>query len=229
MALVNTETGEIVDAMTRDEAVALTVCIRDHAEQMWGMLVEAHDRRAWSALGYTTWADYVQAEFDMSRSRSYQLLDRGRVIRAIEEVTGVSTSVDITEAVARDIKPHLKAVTDSIKEKVTAEATVEPERVKEIVAEVVAEERTKAKQQAEDRAAIAALNEQAKDAGIETDRSVLAERGAFTRLCGDITKQADPADFVARHRDWFNDRRIAMAENAYAWLDAFLLEAREGK
>lgn len=44
------------------------------------------------------------------KQRSFQLLDQGRVIRAIEGVTE-STTVDfITEREAREIKPHLALV-----------------------------------------------------------------------------------------------------------------------
>jgi hypothetical protein len=34
-------------------------------------------------LGYPTWQEYVQKEFNLSRSRSYQLLDRARVQQAL--------------------------------------------------------------------------------------------------------------------------------------------------
>lgn len=230
MALVNTETAEIISACTPEEARQLTDEIRNAAEQVWELLVAAHDRQAWSALGYATWADYVRTEFDMSRRQAYYLLDQGRVAFAIEEASGVQhVAHDLTIRETQEIKPHLTAVTSSIKDKVAAEATVEPERVKEIVAEVIAEETSKARQAAEDRAALAELNAQAKSAGIDMDPKAAAERGAYARLCADLTKQGDPAEFVERHRGWLNERRIGMAEKAYEWLDAFLLEAREAK
>lgn len=97
MSLVNTETGEIVVPLTRDEAQALTAKIKGYVSQAWLMLVEAHDRHAHIALGYSTWADYVQAEFEIGRSRSYQILDQARVIR---ELDAVSTDVD-TDAAGR--------------------------------------------------------------------------------------------------------------------------------
>ena len=236
MTLVNVETGEVVVPLNRDEAQMLTAKIKGYVSQAWLMLVEAHDRHAHTALGYATWADYVQAEFEIGRSRSYQILDQARVIREIDAV--VSTAVDIapsaiadvvTERDARDVKPNLKAVTDSIREKVTAEATVEPQRVKEIVAEVVAIERDKAKQEAEDRKAIADLNEQAKAAGMDVDPASLAEKGAFSRLCLDIAKQAEPAFFIAKHRSHLTERHIAQAERAHAWLGEFLTLIGEAK
>lgn len=229
MALVDTTTGEIVAACSPDEARRLTDEIRGAAERVWSLLLEAHDRQAWSALGYSTWADYVQAEFDMSRSRSYQMLDQGRVIRAIEEVTGVSTKVDISEREARDLKPHLDSVIGSIEEGLAAEPDIDPDRAQKIVDDAIAEGRAKARQAAEDRAAMADLNEKGRAAGMDLDEKSLAERGGFSRLCMDLSKLAEPADFLARHRAHLTPRHIAQAERAYAWLDTFLLELKEGE
>lgn len=230
MALVDTSTGELVAACTPDEARQLTEAIRGAAEQVWSLLVAAHDRQAWSALGYSTWADYVRTEFDMSRRQAYYLLDQGRVAFAIEEASGVQhVAQDLTIREAQEIKPRLKAVTDSIKEKVTAEATVEPERVKEIVAEAVAEHVEQAKQKTEDRAALAALNAKGRAAGMDLDEKSLTERGDWSTYCRELAKTADPSVFLARHRAHLTDRHIAQAERAYAWLDSFLLEYREAQ
>lgn len=117
--VASVETGEILAAITPDQARALTDRIRDSVEATWSLLLEAHESRAWAALGYSTWAEYVSAEFDMSRSRSYQLLDQGRVVREIQGA--VSTKVDIDERAARDIKPHLDDVTDEIQERIAEE------------------------------------------------------------------------------------------------------------
>lgn len=227
MALVDSTTGEVVAACTPEEARSLTDSIRDAAEQVWSLLLEAHDRQAYAALGYATWADYVRDEFDMSRSRSYQMLDQGRVIRAIEHVA--STSVDITEAAARDIKPNLKVVTDAIKDKIAEEATVEPERVKEIAAQVIDEERAKVRQAAEDRAALVELNEVAAAAGMDQDRERTQQRGAFSRLCRDLSELPEPSSFIAYQSPHLTPRHVAQAERAHAWLDAFLLEIGESK
>jgi hypothetical protein len=113
----------------------LTDRIKASADQLWVLLLEAHERRAWVALGYASWAAYVRAEFHISRSRSYQLLDQGRVIRALQSV---STSVDISEAQARDLKPRLAAVTEAVRSRVAAEASGS---VADTVAQVVEDER----------------------------------------------------------------------------------------
>jgi hypothetical protein len=157
MAEVNVIPGEVLAAMTVDEARAITDRIKDAAEEMWSLLLTAHERKAWAALGYQSWEEYIGGEFNMSRRRSYQLLDQGRAIHAIAAAAGMeppptnSASVDVnrgshiplTEREAREIKPILPQVTAEIKERVTSLGpTPEPEAVKEVVREVVKETRT---------------------------------------------------------------------------------------
>lgn len=148
--IASVETGEILAAITPDQARALTDRIRDAVEATWALLLEAHEQRAWAALGYSTWAEYVGAEFDMGRQYSYRLLDQGRVIRAIEEATadvthgsrgGVSPIGDISEHTARQIKPHLDDVTDEIEERLADEPDAEPDRVRDIVNETIGRHR----------------------------------------------------------------------------------------
>jgi hypothetical protein len=69
-----------------DEAENLTRLIKgklegilDQIYEVHQLILEAHDRKAWQALGYPTWQQYVKKEFNLSRSRSYGLLDRARV------------------------------------------------------------------------------------------------------------------------------------------------------
>jgi hypothetical protein len=87
------------------EARELTEQIKGSVEKTWRLLLNAHEWNAWAALGYDTWESYVRAEFGIGRSRSYQLLDQGRVVREIE--AAVSTNVDIKEAQARELAPLL--------------------------------------------------------------------------------------------------------------------------
>lgn len=108
-----------------DEAGAreLTDRIRTAAEQTFRLLQEAHDRKAWAALGYSSYVEYAAAEFGMAKSRAYQLIDQARVVDALEEAAGDSTSVEnLTEAAARDIKPVLPDVVEDVKEQVAAGA-----------------------------------------------------------------------------------------------------------
>lgn len=109
----------IVTAITPDEARSLTDRIRAAAEHLHSLLLEAHEREAWRALGYPTWRAYATAEFGMSQSHAYRLLDHGRVVRALEQAAG-SPIGEISELAAREIKPHLADVTTEIHDRIKA-------------------------------------------------------------------------------------------------------------
>ena len=123
--------------MNKEEASRLTERIKSSVEALWQLIVEAHDRQAWKALGYESWKGYVKAEFKMSESRSYRLLDQGKVIKALEAATGnsptgESVAKDITEREARRIKPRLKQVAEAVEAKV-AEGVEPHQVVREVV------------------------------------------------------------------------------------------------
>lgn len=120
------------------EARALTDQIKGSVERTWGLLIAAYERQAWKALDYTSWHAYVTAEFGISRSRSYQLIDQATVVREIQAAADVSTPVDISEAVARDVKPHLEQVAEQVHEAVAH--VDEPDRA-EVAAQVVRDAR----------------------------------------------------------------------------------------
>lgn len=134
--------------LTKAEASALTERIRGHIDAAWADITKAYEGKAWKALGYTSWEAYVKAEFDMSRQRSYQLIDQGRVIHAIAEATGESVNHGrhISEREAREIKRDLPAVTSEIRERV--EQGENPETV---VSETVAMARADKERQREER------------------------------------------------------------------------------
>lgn len=69
--------------LSHDEARMLTTEIQRTSIKLWLLVTEAHDRSAHFALGYDSWDDYVRAEFKMSPSRSYQLVDTGHVMREL--------------------------------------------------------------------------------------------------------------------------------------------------
>lgn len=100
-----------------DEAAArrLTERIRTATRQVCLLLLEAHERRGWVVLSYTRWEDYVATEFGFSRSRSYELLDQGRVILAVQEAARLSKIPDISGYTASQIKHCLPEVTEKIR------------------------------------------------------------------------------------------------------------------
>lgn len=113
---------ETVAACTPAEARDLTEKIKHTAEDLSALLLEAHSRGAWKALGYDSWRAYATAELSISQSRAYQLLDHAKVVAAIQAAAGedFSTKLEITERDARDLKPDLSEVTEKIRERVQA-------------------------------------------------------------------------------------------------------------
>lgn len=96
--------------MTAADARALTDRIRARLGEVSLALLEAHDRRAWAAIGYGSWADYVSREFGLSRSRSYELLDHARISIALGRAAGLSGPATITPRTACRIKPAVPAL-----------------------------------------------------------------------------------------------------------------------
>lgn len=192
---VDTDTGEIVQPCSAEEARDLTDRIKQHAEALWELLLEAHDRGAWKALSYSTWADYVAGEFSRTKQWSYQLLDQGRAIKAIEEAAG-SNAFDLTVNEARDVKPHLTDVTNDVREQVDNEPEPSTERVRQIVTETVDRYRDVAKREAEAREVMADVDP-AKTPKQDPER-VQRERTVINA----INALADVADPYALARDW---------------------------
>lgn len=88
------------------EARSLTDRIKASAEDLWHMLLEAYEGGAHTALGYSSWGAYFEAEFGGKQSRGYQLIDAGRVVKAIESHSTIVESPN--EAQARELAPLAK-------------------------------------------------------------------------------------------------------------------------
>ncbi len=113
-----------------DEAGArkLTEQIRAATRQVCLLLLEAHERRVWVVLNYTRWEDYVSAEFGFSRSRSYELLDQGRVILALQEAAALTEIPDVSGYAASQIKHCLPEITEEIRTRARDSGTGVPMR-----------------------------------------------------------------------------------------------------
>lgn len=125
-------------ALTRGEAMHLTNEIRAKSRTFSVLLVEAHDRKAWSALGYDSWTHYVQGELGFSRSRSYELLDHGRILMSVAEAAGMSGIPDISPFAAAQVKPHLDELKIQIAKRVVGRTEHE---ARELVASLISEMR----------------------------------------------------------------------------------------
>ena len=137
--LVVIPSGEMAhEELTYDEATNLTSTIRNAANMLWFLIVKAYEGKAWKVLGYTSWGEYVTEEFDMSRSRSYQIIDQAKVIKAIEAAAPGGTKIKLSEAAARDLKHVLDNVIPEIKEKTQG---LNAEEAEGVVEEILKEQR----------------------------------------------------------------------------------------
>lgn len=130
------------DEMSEDTAREITDAIRSAATATYILLAQAHEGKAYKALGYETWADYVKTEFDMSTSRSYQLLDLSKVMKQIEEASPEGTQIKLTEAQARDLKREIPKITEEIREKTKGKTA---EESADIVGDILDEAREQKK------------------------------------------------------------------------------------
>lgn len=101
MATAVSQKNSVQNEMTEGEARALTDQIIETTETLWGLISEAYQKRAWAALGYESWEDYVAVEFGSERlsvSRVERpsvvgiLREAGLSFRAISDVTGDAVS-----------------------------------------------------------------------------------------------------------------------------------------
>lgn len=121
--------------LSKSEAEALTNRIKKSLKDLCPLLCEAHARRAWSSLGYRSWEQYVRHEFGMSRSRSYEILEQGRVLRAIQEAAGLTRLPDLSPYAALQVKPHLVQVIAEVQRRLRANRA--PIDIDGVVSEVV--------------------------------------------------------------------------------------------
>jgi hypothetical protein len=116
----------------------LTNRIRTATRHVCLLLLEAHQGRAWFVLGYRTWEEYIQREFGLSRSRSYELLDQARVIVAIMEAAKVTSVPDVSAYTALLLKSNLCEITEAIRLRIEESGHADPRRV---IEEVIEQER----------------------------------------------------------------------------------------
>lgn len=109
--------------LTVRQARLLTFQIRSATRAVSQLLLLAHDRKAWRALGYRSWRTYVRQELGFSRSRSYELLDHARVVQAIGAAGGLSDFPDISPKTAADLKPFLEDVVQEVRRRCRAAAS----------------------------------------------------------------------------------------------------------
>lgn len=92
---IDLSTGEIVDVMSEPEARELTEQIRNSAHDLRRLITEAHDRKAWSALGYASFEEWIDAELRISKSHAYRLMEHEATIKALQAASPIGDDVDV--------------------------------------------------------------------------------------------------------------------------------------
>lgn len=209
--MIKTTPAKNAEPLNKAQARALTERIRKHIDAAWADITAAYEGKAWKALGYSSWEAYVKAEFDMSRQRSYQLIDQGRVIAAVRESSGdLSTTVDISEREAREIKDVLPAVTAEIHKRVEA-----GEAPGKAVAETVADARAEKDRQREERKARQAeLDRQRDEARAALPESVQKAEAAKKAAIEARTASKSGLSDAERIAELEESVRLLEAENA---------------
>jgi len=132
------------------DAIAITAAIRSDLRAAWDKVAAAYHGRAWVPLGYDSWDDYCEAEFDGSRIRIPReqrrdvvtsLREEGLSLRAIAAVTGQNERTirrDLASPAANAAPASEQPATTGLDGK-TYTRTTPPAREEVIDAEVVEE------------------------------------------------------------------------------------------
>lgn len=119
---------------TYDEALELTKSIKSTITAAWVLLGRAHEGKAYRALGYKTWEEYVRTEFDFSVRTSYRLLDKAEVVRALEQASPADTAIQLTNKQVQEIKRELPKIVERVQQETTGKT---PEAAAEIVENII--------------------------------------------------------------------------------------------
>jgi hypothetical protein len=88
--------------LSEQDARKLTEEVKADAQALWAKLLELYEGQAHKALGYSSWGDYWTEEFGGSKSRGFQMLEAGRVLKALEAHSTIVES-PANEGVAREL------------------------------------------------------------------------------------------------------------------------------
>lgn len=90
--------------LTHADARRLTDEVKADAQALWRKLLALYEGGAHTALGYSTWWAYCAAEFDLGKSRAYQLLEAGQTLDTLRAHSNMLES-PTTDRVVRELSP----------------------------------------------------------------------------------------------------------------------------
>lgn len=86
-------------------------------------LIEINARGLYKEAGFKDWPSYIRERWDMSKSRSYQVMAAAKTIAAAEAMGVPANQLPKTEAAAREFEPVVKTGDATVVKAAAAEAT----------------------------------------------------------------------------------------------------------
>lgn len=213
------EDGEIVPSeMTKEEALEITESIRSTVIAVYVLLDRAHQGKAYKALGYETWKDYIAGEFDFSTQRSYQLLDLAKATKAIEEASPEGYTSNLTEAQARDIKRELPKITKRIEDETEG---LDPDDVPEKIKSIIEETREDTKKEKDPKPQVSSSDEEDDDEEREARNKELEEEA--DRILDSESGLSGTHDYENVDAD--EDERVTRTKATYFYSFKTIIEA----
>lgn len=120
-----------VSELSESDAEDLTERINTASDQLCWMVYEAHERKAWKALGHRSFKDWAIKRLVMSEVQAHRLFNQAKAILDLEEAAGLNAEdatnpwvshdwghVSIPERQLRDLKPRMDEVVAAVREAV---------------------------------------------------------------------------------------------------------------
>lgn len=139
---LNFSSPELNEADARE----ITERIKTTTNVLYLLVKRAHAGKAYKALGYDTFAEYVKAEFNFSKVYAYRLLNQANFIEAIEAKVPEGTEIYISEPVSTKLKKVLPELLAEIEQRVNPED--DPDHVGGVIDDIIRER--KERQEAND-------------------------------------------------------------------------------
>lgn len=119
MTAVNPSRGYALHSYTAEEAREVTDRIRTGMESVYHLIRSAYRGRAWAALGYGSWDEYVTREFGNLHLRP-PLEERQQVMVSLREVgmstRAIATATQVSEATVRRDLASATASNDAVED-----------------------------------------------------------------------------------------------------------------
>jgi hypothetical protein len=100
--------------LSQAEARRLTDEVKADAQRLWAKLLKLYEGGAHIALGYASWAEYCEQEFQMKKAHAYRLLKAAQILETtltqspIGDSFKVTSQVPESEALARELVPLIR-------------------------------------------------------------------------------------------------------------------------